>query len=529
MSTWLLDSLLITSLMLAAILVIRRPVARTFGAGIAYLLWVIPALRLLVPSITSSAPAPVEGSQAVRDTVREAVMASITAPSPTVNAAGELVTSTTDWTALAITVWLGGAAVMFLMQMIRYASMRDELLADAIEIDNIDGIRVVASDRVGGPLAFGLFKRYIAVPENFTKAYPPAERDLAIAHEMAHHKSGDLFANMIAFTFLCLQWFNPLAWMSWSAFRFDQEAACDARVLAGKDKAARQAYGRALARTAFDGVPTFATALNSPKTILERLRRLTMKDASKQRQSLGKAALLIAAAVVLPLSATFVPAALKAQDEQTEGEPKAEKTVKIVKIKHSGDGPDVMIREGEGGHVKKIERDGKTFVFHTDKELSDAEVEQMIADAEASRIQADAARAGADAAREGAEIARAHAEEARANAEKYRVIAMRQVEDMDIPSMIPDIDIREITKNCKDGQPVTTDVNGFDGKSKSRVKIVMCGRGQAKLARLEAIKGLKEARDDLQDEDDMPAKVRKEVIEKIDAQIKRMEEQSKDD
>lgn len=521
MSTWLLDSLLITSLMLAAILVIRRPVARTFGAGIAYLLWVIPALRLLVPSITSSAPAPVEGSQAVRDTVREAVMASITTPSPTVNAAGELVTSGMDWTALAITVWLGGAAVMFLMQMIRYASMRDELLADAIEIDNIDGIRVIASDRVGGPLAFGLFQRYIAVPENFTKAYPPAERDLAIAHEMAHHKSGDLFANMIAFTFLCLQWFNPLAWMSWSAFRFDQEAACDARVLAGKDKAARQAYGRALARTAFDGVPTFATALNSPKTILERLRRLTMKDASKQRQSLGKAALLIAAAVVLPLSATFVPAAVKAaSEEKTEGETKVVKKVKMIKV--DKDGNVTSMGDDKPGFVSEINRDGKKYVFHTDHQLDDAELEQMIADAEASRGEAEAARAGA-------EIARGKAEEARADAEKYRIIAMKQIEDMDIPSMIPDIDIKEITKNCPEGQPVTTNVEGFDGNKKSRVKIVMCGKGQAKLARLEAIKGLKEARDDLQDEDDMPAKVRKEVIEKIEAQIKRMESQADED
>jgi bla regulator protein blaR1 len=151
--------------------------------------------------------------------------------------------------------------------MIRYASMRDDLLSEAEEIASIDGVRVVASDQVAGPLAFGLFKRFIAVPQDFTKTYSPAERDLAIAHEMAHHKSGDLFANLAAFLILCLQWFNPVAWMSWGAFRFDQEAACDARVLVGKGAEERAIYGQALAKTAFDGVPTFATALNSPKTI----------------------------------------------------------------------------------------------------------------------------------------------------------------------------------------------------------------------------------------------------------------------
>lgn len=536
MSAWLFDSLLVTSLMMAVILVIRRPVAKAFGPGIAYMLWLLPALRLLIPSISGGAPAPVESTQPVREAVRDAVMANIVSPEPVVSAAGEIVQGGADWTALAITLWLGGAAVMFIIQMIRYASMRDELLSEAEDLGRIDGIRLVASDRVGGPLAFGLFRRYIAVPENFVRAYPPAERELAIAHELAHHKSGDLFANLAAFIFLCLQWFNPLAWASWSAFRFDQEAACDARVLAGKDKAARQAYGRALARTAFDGVPTFATALNSPKTILERLRRLTMKDASKQRQSLGKIGLVAAAAVILPLSATFVPAVLKAE-EKTEAvtDTHSEKHVKIIKIKKSGDGPDVMIEDVDGQHVKKIERDGKTFVFHTDKELDDAEVEKMIAEAEKSRAEAEKMAGDAERKVQHIMMVRADAEKGRADAERRVIIMNGDHKDfpMDgkrIAAFIPDIDIKEFPGKCDaPGTPITTDVQGFDGESKSRVKIVMCGKGQAKFARIEAIKGLKEARDDIKDDADMPEKVRKEVLEKLDTQIKRMEKQTEND
>lgn len=512
-SAWLFDSLLITTILMAAILVIRRPVARSFGPGIAYALWLLPAARLFMPSLTGPAIEKSLQSGSVSDAVRDAVIANVQNPSP-VNAAGELAaTASIDWIALLITVWLGGAAIFFLIQMLRYASMRDELLCDAEEVGNIDGIRLVQSDRVGGPLAFGLFRRFIAVPVDFTKAYTPAERDLAIAHELAHHKSGDLFANVAAFIVLCLQWFNPVAWMSWNAFRFDQEAACDARVLAGKGSDERQAYGRALARAACDGVPAFATALNSPKTIIERLRRLTMQDASKGRRSLGKLGILAAAAIILPLTATVVPAISKAADESDA--PKVEKhKVKIVKIK-DGDNMTV-VHEGEGNFTKKIERDGKTFVFHTDKELSDAEVESMIAKAEASRAEAEAAR-------QVAEEAQGQAEVARAEAEKARIIAFRQIEGMNPSAFIPDIDIKEITKNCNEGQPVTTDVQGFDGQSKSKVRIVMCGKGQAKLARAEAINGLKEARDDIADDEDMPEKVRKDVMAKLDEQIKKME------
>ena len=223
MSTWLFDSLLVTTALMAAILLIRRPVARMFGAGVAYALWLIPAARLLMPSLTGDAMPVGQGSQAMSDTVREAILAGIATAEPATTAVAA--SPSIDFAALAITIWLGGAVLFFMVQMIRYASMRDDLLSDATEITVIDGVRVVASDQVAGPLAFGLFKRYIAVPFNFTKAYSPAERELAIAHKMAHHKSGDLFANLAAFVVLCLMWFNPLAWASWSAFRFDQEAA----------------------------------------------------------------------------------------------------------------------------------------------------------------------------------------------------------------------------------------------------------------------------------------------------------------
>lgn len=519
-SAWLFDSLLTTTLLMAAILIIRRPVARIFGPGIAYALWLLPAARLFMPSLTG--PAVEAGAQAasVSDAVRDAVISGVQNPSP-VNAAGELAaTASVDWIALLITVWLGGAAIFFLIQMLRYASMRDELLCDAEEVGTIDGIRLVQSDRVGGPLAFGLFRRFIAVPVDFSKAYSPAERDLAIAHEMAHHKSGDLFANVAAFIVLCLQWFNPVAWMSWSAFRFDQEAACDARVLAGRDATERQAYGRALARAACEGVPAFATALNSPKTIIERLRRLTMQDTSKGRRSLGKLGILAAAAIILPLTATVVPAIGKAADESEA--PKIEKhKVKIVKIKGGDDM--TVVREGEGDFVKKVERDGKTFVFHTDKELSDADIERMIAEAEKSRIEAMKAAGDAEEQARVAEGEAQVAQAAQVQAEKARIIAMRRIEGMNPSAFVPDIDIKEITKNCREGQPVTTNVEGFDGQSRSKVKIVMCGKGQAKLARAEAISGLKEARDDIADDEDMPEKVRKDVMAKLDEQIRKME------
>lgn len=531
MEAWLFDSLLVTTLLMGAILLLRRPVARLFGPGVAYALWLIPAARLLMPSIEGAPVAAAGEAQWVRDAVRESILSGVPSSNTAdqvLVAANEIPAATVDWAALGVTFWLGGAALFFIIQMIRYASMRDDLLSDAAEIANIDGVSVVASDQVAGPLAFGLFKRYIAVPQDFTKTYSPAERELAIAHEMAHHKSGDLFANLVAFIILCLQWFNPVAWMSWNAFRFDQEAACDARVLAGKGAEARAIYGQALARTAFDGVPTFATALNSPKTIIERLRRLTMKDASNKRRVFGKLGVITAAAIILPLTATIVPA-VTAQDQASppdapapiDAEPKAVKKVKVIKIVKDGKTVDIIGHDHDGKNVRKVERDGKTFVFRTSKQLSDAELDKMVAEAEKSAAEAEKWSEHAEKMRDTAEEARESEQFARSHAEAMRVHAVAMA-----ANYIPEIDIKEISRNCRDGQPVTTNVEGFDGKNKSRIKIVMCGKGQAKLARIEALKGLREARGEIGKDNEIPDKVRKEVMEKLEQQIRRLEAQT---
>jgi len=528
METWLFDSLLVTTLLMVAILMVRRPVAKMFGPGVAYALWLIPAARLLMPSIEGAPMAAAGEAQWVRDAVRESILSGVpssTTANQTIVAANEIPAATIDWAALGVTFWLGGAALFFIIQMIRYASMRDDLLSEASEIANIDGVSVVASDQVAGPLAFGLFKRYIAVPQDFTKTYSPAERELALAHEMAHHKSGDLFANLAAFIILCLQWFNPIAWMSWNAFRFDQEAACDARVLAGKGAEERAIYGQALARTAFDGVPTFATALNSPKTIIERLRRLTMKDASTKRRMFGKIGVIAAAAIILPLTATIVPAVVAQESEKPTEEAQKPETVKrhvkVIRLNRDGKDVHVIAHDGDGKEVTKLDRDGKTFIFRTDKKLSEDEVEKMVAEAEKSRAEAEDALGEAEAARGEAEAARGDAEAMRGHAEAMRVHAVAMA-----ANYIPEIEIREITKNCREGQPVTTNVEGFDGTNKSRIKLVMCGKGQARLARVEAIKGLREARAEIGDEKEMPEKVRKEVIEKLEQQIRKLEAQA---
>jgi bla regulator protein blaR1 len=505
MIDWLFDTLIATSALLLLVLLVRVSVARHFGPSVAYWLWLLPAARLFMPVMTKEVTAPAAP-------VTSAVSDALWAAAPVTHTAIAATEASFNWLALGLSIWLGGAALLFIVQMVRYCSLRDEMLADATEIDRIGDIRVIQSDRIGGPLAFGLFRRFIAVPDHFTRTFAQKERDLALAHELAHHRAGDLYANLAAFLFLCLSWFNPLAWLAWSAFRFDQEAACDARVLAGTDQGTRQHYGRALVRAASsDRMPALAMAMaqNSPHNIIQRLRRLMMKDTSKRRLWTGRTAIFVAAAIALPLTATVVP--VFADDK-----PVANTDVQTITIGTHGDTP----------FVKTIRRDGKMIILRTHTAMTDADAEKLVEEAETSRAQAEADRGQAEADQGEAEAARGDAEAARGEAEAARAHAMAMVHNMDIASYIPDIDISEITKNCEAGQPVTTDVTGFDGKNKSRVRIVMCGKGQAKLARAESIQGLREARAEIENDKDIPDSTRKSVLDSLEKQIKRMQEQA---
>ena len=51
MTEWLIDTLVMTGALMALVLLLRRPVARCFGAQAAYALWLLPALRFVMPPL----------------------------------------------------------------------------------------------------------------------------------------------------------------------------------------------------------------------------------------------------------------------------------------------------------------------------------------------------------------------------------------------------------------------------------------------------------------------------------------------
>ena len=103
---------------------------------------------------------------------------------------------------------------------------------------------------VEGPLALGLHEPRLVIPSDFSRRYSPGEQRLAMEHELTHHRHRDIWWNVAAILVLAFNWFNPLAWIAYRAFRADQELACDAAVAARATIEERCDYARALVKSA---------------------------------------------------------------------------------------------------------------------------------------------------------------------------------------------------------------------------------------------------------------------------------------
>jgi len=303
---WGLEALAGSALLMALVMAIRGPVRRAFGPDVAYALWALPVLRLCLP------PLP----QTVSESVRHVAILPVAQASEPVTillaAPARAAAQSIGWEAFVpvlAAVWLVGALGFAGWHMLAHRRFCRDLLAGAESLEERDGVDVIETPVARGPLAFGVVRRYVAFPTDFDALYDPAERDLALAHELGHHARGDLVANWIALAVLALHWFNPLAWYAFRAFRTDQEVANDARVLAGRPAITRHTYACAILKAAHGGAVSAACHLHTIDDLKGRLRMLTTRRISRVRLAGGTATVALLGVAALGLTASGTQAA----------------------------------------------------------------------------------------------------------------------------------------------------------------------------------------------------------------------------
>ncbi len=334
MIAWGMETLMATTLLMLAVLLLRNPVRRAFGPAVAYALWALPVLRLGLPplpgdwrlsglltpliektmakgmtvgvlnpdrlpaSVTDHAIATIDLNMAAAPVRMVIVPPVATADGPSV-------------LLLVLIAWAIGAVIFLGYHLITYHRFCRRLDSHTRRRHRMAGhrIEVIETDATGGPLAFGIWRKVVAFPSDFAERYDEDERDLALAHELTHHARGDLIANWVALVVLALHWFNPIAWRAFRAFRADQEMACDALVLAGRDAAFAHAYGRAIVKSAHGGAVSAACHLHTINELKGRLRMLSIGKKSRARIVAGSAGVLVLTVTALGLTASGTQAA----------------------------------------------------------------------------------------------------------------------------------------------------------------------------------------------------------------------------
>lgn len=300
---WAIEALIASTLLMGFVLLVRKPAQRALGPQLAYWLWALPVLRLVTP------PLPTGWRDHVAAPLSAASETMLVFMAPVANAAApDPVAAPIPWLALFTAAWTLGALFFFGWHgLSHFAYVRRIVSPPATHQPLADGTTLVESEEAIGPVAFGVLKRFVAVPRDFAERYDADERRLALAHELGHHARGDLIANWIALGVLAVHWFNPLAWVAYRKFRTDQELANDARVLAALPPVERHAYACAILKAAHGRAITAACHLHTIEDLKGRLRML--KASRKSRRVLLAGATGIAALTVAGLGLTASGAA----------------------------------------------------------------------------------------------------------------------------------------------------------------------------------------------------------------------------
>ncbi len=220
-----------------------RPLLRRAPRRAVCMLWLLVALRLLLPArLTVESPVslqqpespPIQAYQELRQQEKVYVSAP---PEQRLEMAGPAAAQGFALLDQLPAIWLTGVGCMALYMALSLLRMRWRLRAAPRIQDN-----VYRCTDWSTPFVLGVFAPRIYVPETVSEQDFPQ----VLAHERCHIRRWDHVWKPLAFLLLAVNWFNPVLWAAYVLLGRDMERACDEMVLKNATPAQRAAYSRAL-------------------------------------------------------------------------------------------------------------------------------------------------------------------------------------------------------------------------------------------------------------------------------------------
>lgn len=173
---------------------------------------------------------------------------------------------------IALRQWQQARRVLRESQPLRDASLQALCTRQARQLGLRSCPRLRVSDTIISPQVTGWWHPTVLLPAGH--ALSADEALMAIAHELAHLRRGDLWLAWVPALAQCLFCFHPLVRWAMREYALNRESACDAQVMQ-HDHAAPQEYGRLLLRLGV-AQPMHAGLAGASPSFHNLKRRLTM-------------------------------------------------------------------------------------------------------------------------------------------------------------------------------------------------------------------------------------------------------------
>jgi bla regulator protein BlaR1 len=242
------------------------------------------------------------------------------------------------WTAIVVGVWALGLGLSLLRtaqswRRTRAVVARSQpgdagLHANVRELSGRLALRrsadVRVSAEVGTPLVIGGRRPVILVPADAFAALPADQQRMALCHELAHLKRGDVWLGCVPAAAERCFFFHPLARLAAREYAFWREAACDEAVLTTLG-ASPQGYGRMLLALGVSRRTATFSAAGAAWSFQNLKRRLTMlnrtSSPSLRGRVLAAGAVALAMLAIVPIRAVARSAAPAAPSPSQTAEP----------------------------------------------------------------------------------------------------------------------------------------------------------------------------------------------------------------
>lgn len=317
------EIIITSSVLILGILLIRRIFRGKVSGRLLYALWLIAALRLVLPVSVQMDLGPfsfLQPTELVRQAeqrnglsegrLEEPIQISLSGSNPLFRffvgrAAGEMIGGADGPTSVFIAgklgfarmdilrfVWKAGmvivavwmAAVNFLFFRKLRRARREYVLPEELTelVKNHKKLRIYTADHLASPCLYG-FPGWEAVYLTPDVAEDADKLRHVMVHELVHRKHGDSFWAVLRSVLVAIYWFHPLVWVAAVCSKRDCELACDESALALLGEEERISYGETLLsiitrRGRFSDLACTATTMTgSAKSVKERIQFIVKK------------------------------------------------------------------------------------------------------------------------------------------------------------------------------------------------------------------------------------------------------------